>query len=617
MDQFSNRRYFLGGVILIVYLIIIGKLFMLQVIDASYKYSADNNSQRIVVQFPARGLIFDRNQKLLVSNKAAYDLMVEPLQLKAFDTASLSRIIQLEKKEIHQLLVAARRYSKYKPSIVAKQLSAETYAILQEHLYRFPGFYVQPRTLRQYEYKGAAHVLGFVGEVDEKKIEQDPYYKQGDYAGILGIERSYESIIRGEKGYKIYVVDVHNRIKGSFQEGKYDKKAVLGADVTVGLDFDIQQYGELLMQNKIGSVVAIEPNTGEILTLISSPGYDPSVLIGRERSVNYQKLERDELKPLFNRALMANYPPGSTFKLANALIAVEENLINKGTKFSCSMGWRGGPVFVGCHDHPAPQNLPGSIQVSCNSYYCNVFKKIMTETKYNRVQDAYLNWRNHITSFGFGNKLGCDFMNELRGFVPTENYYNKYYGERGWSYLTIISLAIGQGEILATPIQMANFAATIANRGYYYTPHIVKNINGNDTILDKYQKKHVSTIQSKSFDNIIEGMYMAVNGPPGVGSTARIAQIKDWEVCGKTGTAQNPHGEDHSIFIAFAPKDNPKIAIAVFVENAGFGATYAAPIASLIMEKYLTDSIANNRKWIESHIIETNLISHDAKNKHR
>jgi penicillin-binding protein 2 len=604
MNPFSGRKFLIGFLIIGSAIVLIVRLFILQVLDPSYKFSATNNSQRRVTQYPARGLIYDRNNELLVYNEAAYDLMINPPQLTEFDTTEFCGLLNIRKEQVVNKITEALRYSRFKPSIFLKQVSSETYAILQEKLYKFPGFFVQPRTLRKYPRPIAAHVLGYVGEVDESTIEKDEYYQMGDYIGISGIEKSYEKVLRGKKGVKIYLVDVHNRVKGSFQDGKLDKTAEFGSDIISTLDADLQEYGEKLMQNLRGSIVALEPSSGEILSLVSSPYYDPSLLVGRIRTMNYRKMEIDTLKPLFNRALMAKYPPGSTFKVVQALIGLEENVVSPSSSFYCDMGYRAGRVRVGCHYHFSPLKLPGAIQNSCNAYFCNVFRRIIEDKKFDSQREAFKNWRKHVISFGFGQKLNTDFLNELEGYVPTTSYYDRYYGKNGWKSLTIISLAIGQGELGITPLQMANMSAIIANKGYYHTPHIVKKIKDNRFSIDPgFKEKHYTTIDTSVFKTAIKGMELAVNG--GTGSTARIAKLPDIVVCGKTGTAENPHGEDHSIFIAFAPKDNPSIAISVYVENAGYGSTWAAPIASLMIEKYLTDTIS--RGWLEDRIVKADL----------
>lgn len=587
---------------MVIALIFVVRLFYLQVIDSSYKLSAENNSKRIDFEYPARGLIYDRNNKLLVYNQPTYDLMIAPYELKPFDSLELCKILKINLSRLREGI--RNSYQKRRDPFI-KQLSPETYAVLQEKLFRFPGFYVKARTLRKYEHEIAAHLLGYVGEVDEDIIESDPYYALGDYIGISGIEKSYEEYLRGKKGQKVYLVDVRSRIMGPYQGGRFDRDAVVGQDIVCTIDADLQEYGEKLMKNYKGSVVAIEPSTGEILVLISSPSYNPSLLVGRQRTSNYLLLQNDSLEPLFNRPLMANYPPGSTFKTINGLIALQEKVITVDTKYYCDLGYYYGRKRVACHNHYSPLNFPQAIQNSCNAYFCNVFRRIIDDPKFKSVTDAYNNWRKHVLSFGFGNRLNTDFTNELPGFIAPSSYYDKYYGKNGWKSLTILSLAIGQGELLITPLQMANMSAIISNHGYYYIPHVVKNIQGQDNIDPRFTEPKYTTIDSATFDPVTEGMDLAVNG--GAGSTAYWARLKDITICGKTGTAENPHGEDHSIFVAFAPRDNPKIAIAVFVENAGFGSSYAAPIASLLIEKYLTDTIS--RPWMQKRLLETNLLN--------
>jgi penicillin-binding protein 2 len=601
----TDKRNIISAIIVLVFLIILTRLFFLQVIDRSYRLSASNNILRYVTQYPARGLIFDRNGELLVYNQATYDLMVIPRQIQTFDTTELCQLLNITHKQLEQSLMEAKRHSYFRPSIFLKQLSAMDYAVLQEKLFKYPGFYVQPRTLRAYPRKIASHLLGYVGEVDEKIIRANNYYRMGDYIGISGLERTYEEELRGAKGVNVYIVDVHNRIKGSYSEGRYDTIAILGKDLVSTIDANIQEYGEKLMQNKMGGIVAIEPSSGEILAMITSPNYDPDLLVGRPRSANFRILDSDTLKPLFNRSLMALYPPGSTFKVVNSLIGLQEGVVLPYTKYHCDGGYRIGRG-VGCHSHPSPTDLVQSIQVSCNTYYCNVFRNIIENRAYGGVEGGFTSWKNHVESFGFGKKLNIDQPNELAGIVPSIEFYDRYFRKGGWNSLTIISLAIGQGELGTTPLQMANMAAAISNHGFYYTPHLVKDIQGEDDIMPRFKHKHHTTVDSVWFNYIIEGMDLAVNGQPGSGSTARIAAIPDITVCGKTGTSQNPHGKDHSVFIAFAPKENPKIAIAVYVENAGFGATWAAPIASLIIEKYLTGTI--KRTWLEQRILDAVLL---------
>jgi len=611
VDSYTGRKNIIRFLIILVGLIYIIRLFILQVVDSSYKLTASNNVLRYETQYPARGLIYDRNGNLIVYNEATYDIMVNPLQLAPFDTSEFCSILEITKEYIDENIKLARAYSLYKPSIFLKQVSSLAYAQLQEVMFKFPGFFVQPRTLRKYTYQSASHVIGYVGEVNDKIIENNSYYIQGDYIGVSGLEQSYEEYLRGKKGVNIYMVDVHNRIKGSFNSGKFDVKAEVGANIISTIDINLQKYGEKLMQNKIGSIVAIEPSTGEILTLVSSPGYNPELLVGRSRADNYYKLNVDSLKPLFNRATMAQYPPGSTFKIINALIGQEEGVTYPYTTYGCQGAYYAGNFRLGCHIHKSPLNLEQSIQISCNTYYCNVFRNILDNRNYPSVRMAYDSWRNHVMSFGFGQSLNSDITSELKGLIPTKEYYDKVYRTENWRSLNIISLAIGQGELGTTPLQMANMTATVANRGFYYIPHIVKEIEGNNKLDQRFYKKNYTTIDSVYFEPVIRGMELAVNGEPGSGSTARTAQIQNIIVCGKTGTAQNPHGEDHSIFIAFAPKENPQIAISVYIENGGFGGTWAAPLAKLMIEKYLNDSIS--QPYWEEYILNCDLINKNAK----
>jgi penicillin-binding protein 2 len=599
-DAFINRKYVIMALIVLASLGLIIRLFIIQVVKDSYRLSAENNVLRYVTQYPARGLIYDRNGKLIVFNQAAYDLMVVPAQTSKIDTTGFCNLLGINGKLFRERMKAAVNYSRRAPSVFLKQISNETYARLQEKMFMYPGFYVQPRTLRKYTKPVAAHVLGYVSEVDDGIIRKDPYYKPGDYIGKLGIEEAYEKELRGRRGVKIYLVDVYSRIKGSYADARMDTLAVQGADIISGIDLDLQEYGELLMKNKRGSIVAIEPKTGEVLTLVSSPNYDPGLLVGRIRSDNFANLSADTLKPLFNRALMASYPPGSTFKPMNGLIALQEHVISPSTLFGCDNGY----LFVACHSHQSPLNLEGAIMISCNSYFCQAYRRILENPKYLSVSAAYEKWKGYLDEFGYGSKLGTDFVNELPGFIPDGSYYDKYHGKDKWKALTVISMAIGQGELGITPLQMANMTAAIANRGYYYTPHIVKSVGTAGNVDSRFTTKHLISIDSVNFEEIILGMEAAVNG--GAGKTAGVAALKDIIVCGKTGTAQNPHGKEHAVFIAFAPKDDPKIAIMVFVENAGFGATYAAPIASLMIEKYLKGEISN--KPLEQRMLELNLI---------
>lgn len=600
-DTFINRKYLIMALIVFASAVLLIRLFIIQVVKDSYRMSADNNVLRYVTQYPARGLILDRNGKLIVFNQAAYDIMVVPAQTpKVIDTTTFCTLLGISNDLYRKQMIAAVNYSRKAPSVFLKQISNETYAKFQEKMFLYPGFYVQPRTLRKYSSPVAAHLLGYVSEVDDGIIRKDPYYKPGDYIGKSGIEEAYEKDLRGRRGVKIFLVDVYSRIKGSYAEGKMDTLAVQGSDITSSIDLTLQEYGELLMKNKRGSIVAIEPSTGEVLALVSAPNYDPGLLVGRIRSENFSKLNADTaLEPLFNRALMASYPPGSTFKPINGLIGLQEGVITPDTRYGCQNGY----LFVGCHTHSSPLNLVLAIENSCNSYFCQTYRRVLENPKYSSVEEAFNKWRGYLTEFGFGSKLGTDFVNELPGFIPTPSYYDRYHGKGRWKALTVISMAIGQGEVGTTPLQMANMTAAIANRGYFFTPHIVKSTGDDNYIDQRFTTRHQINIDTSNFERIVKGMALAVNGNEG--ATARVAALKDIIVCGKTGTAQNPHGKDHSVFIAFAPKINPKIAIAVYVENAGFGATYAAPVASLMIEKYLKGDITN--KVLEQRMLELNL----------
>lgn len=604
MNLFSDRKYVISAIFIGLAIIFLIRLFYIQVVDDSYKLAADDNALRHKIEYPERGVIYDRYGKkannILVYNEAAYDLMVIPKRVKAIDTADLCQVLDITVEQFREKLVRLKKqkFSSFRPEIFEGEITLETYARLQEKLYKFPGFFVQARTLRKYPRSIAPHALGYVGEVDEKLIAANPYYRMGDNMGLSGIEKSYEVPLRGQRGVKIVMVDVYNREKGSFENGKYDTASVLGQTLISSIDADLQEYGERLMQNKVGSIVAIEPSSGEILTMISSPTYNPNLLVGRLKKQNYPKMVRDTLKPLYNRATMAKYPPGSTFKLLNALIGLHEGVINENTTYGCSRGFHFGGLTVGCHPHSSPVNLKYSITTSCNAYYCNVFKNVIQ--KYPKAAMGFNVWRNHVMSFGLGSKYPTDLPQESSGNVPTVKYYDKYHGAGRWNAITVISLAIGQGEMGVTPLQMANFCSVIANRGWYFPPHIIKQIE-NGSIDTTYLKKRYTKIEREYFDMVVDGMRNVVTN-----GTGRIAQLDTVTICGKTGTAQNPHGKDHSIFIAFAPMDNPKIAISVYVENAGFGATWAAPIASLMIEKYLRREV--KRPEMEKRILDANLL---------
>jgi penicillin-binding protein 2 len=597
----GNRKFVILLIFLVVGIIFIIRLFYIQVVDDRWQVLATKSSERVITEYPSRGLIYDRKGRIMVSNTPVYDLMVLPRDVEPFDTAAFCRLAKIDRETFDEQFEKARSYSRYKPSVLIKQIPASEYTELAENLHRFQGFYGQPRTLRNYPSPVAAHAMGYVSEVTPKIIEENSYYEPGDYIGANGVESIYEEVLRGNRGKRVVLVDVHNNERSSYMGGLYDSIARAGKNITSSIDLELQEYGELLMKNKRGSIVAIEPATGEILCIVTNPNYDPNLLVGRVRGKNYGELSADTLKPLFNRALMARYPPGSTFKLIQGLIGLQEGVIDPNTRFSCNGGYFYAGRRLGCHAHSSPVDLKFSIQTSCNAYYCNVFKRILD--KYPTSEEGYQVWREHLTKFGLGNRLHVDMTSEIDGFVPKTTYYDKFYGQHRWNGHTIISLAIGQGELGVTPIQMANFSAILANRGWYYTPHVIKEIDGVPLTDSTYTEKHLTGIDAEHFEQVVEGMFRVVES--GTGRGVRFSP--DIEVCGKTGTAQNPHGKDHSIFIAFAPKDDPKIAVAVYVENVGFGSTWAAPINSLIMEKYLTDTIS--RPWVEQRMLEGNLLT--------
>ena len=600
MNKFIHRKVVISGLIIFVFVIYILQLFNLQVIDESYKLSAINNSQRIETQYPARGLIYDRNNNLLVYNQAAYDLMVIPRQVKAFDTTELVHILGITPELLKRNLDKCKRYSRYKASIVVSQITDTKYARLQEKLYKYPGFFIQTRTLRKYNVAHSADVFGYIGEVSQSQIERDSTYASGDYIGINGLEKSYEPILRGTKGKKILLVDNYNRIKGSYKNGEYDEPAVVGGNLTTTLDINLQEYAYRLMQNKKGGIIAIEPATGEILLKVSSPGYDPQLLVGLERGENYRALQQNPHLPLFDRTVTATYPPGSVFKTIQGLIGLQEGVITPATTYECYYGNFFNGQFMKCHGHSSPLSLKGGIQNSCNPYFVNVFRRVLENNKYTNVREAYGKLRDYVLEFGLGQCICPDFMNESAGSIPTQAYYDKIFRTQNWYYTYIMSLSIGQGELLITPLQMANIVTCIANRGYYITPHIVRPMD--DTHQQLIQKKELH-IDKRHFEIIAEAMENAVKE-----GTARVAACDSVVVCGKTGTIQNPHGLDHSAFFAFAPKDNPKIAILVYVENGEWGSSYGAPIAGLLIEKYLTGKIAPRKKALEKRMLEANLI---------
>lgn len=613
--RLEKRKYVIGGFALLIVIIYLFRLYSLQLDDDKYKNYADNNAFLKKTVYPSRGLIYDRNGELIVYNQPAYDVMMIPRDVQCFDTLDFCKTLNITAEQFDKRLSDMKRspgYSSYTPQTLITQLSAADYGRLQEKLYRFPGFYIQKRIIRQYNHLAAANVLGNIREVSPSDIEKDDYYERGDYCGDLGVEKSYDKYLRGIKGKEILIRDAHGRIQGRYLDGANDIAAVSGKNLKLSLDINLQQYAESLMVNKIGAVVAIEPSTGEILAMVSSPTYDPTSLIGRQRGENYAKLNNDQLHPLFDRALMGAYPPGSTFKPGQGLILLQEGIINLQTAYPCYRGYISGRLKVGCHSHGSPLPMKPALQTSCNAFFCWGLKNMLDNrrSKYGSVAEAFETWKLHLVSMGYGYRLGVDLPSEGRGFIPNAKFYNKIYGENHWSANTIISIAIGQGEILATPLQIANLCATIANRGWFITPHVVKEIQ--DTLMpEEYLKKRYPTIDRRHYDDVAEGMRMAVTG-----GTCRQAALPDIEVCGKTGTAQNPHGKDHSAFIGFAPYHDPKIAVCVYVENAGYGATYGVPIGSLVIEKYLTGEISPQRKYIEERMLNSNTIIYSGVKKH-
>lgn len=589
--------------------ILIAKLFSIQILDDKYKLSAENNTMVYTTIYPTRGIIHDRNGNILVGNKVAYDLMVTPKEVEEFDTLALCNVLDITPEFVKEKMDEFhknRRRIGWQSVVMIKQIPPETYMKFAEVAYKFPGFRGQARSIREYPFNAGGNLLGYVSEVNASYIERHPdEYKAGDYAGMTGIEAAREKELRGQKGYNIWLRNSRNKIESRYRDGELDVEAVPGDDITTTIDAELQHYGQMLMNRKVGSLVAIEPSTGEILTLVSSPGIDVDQLanIGQ----HYKSISTDPYKPMFNRAVQASYPPGSVFKLVNGLIGLEEGVFTPNTQYPCSMGYHFGRNKLGCHAHKSPLNFEESIMMSCNAYYCYVLRALLENPKYDSIDEAMDKWNEYVKSFGFGQKLGSDFPSELGGNIPNSKYYNRVYNKGGWKATTVISLSIGQGEIGCTPLHLANLCATIANRGFYYTPHIIKD-SENVTIDPKYKEKNYTMVDTTHFHKVIGGMYRAVNSGYGSGGTASVAAVEGLDICGKTGTAQNPHGNDHSVFICFAPKDNPKIAVAAYVENGGFGATWAAPIASLLAEKYLNGEISQSRKPLEERMLNGDLL---------
>lgn len=612
----EKRKYIIGGFITLVVVIYLFKLFDLQVLDSRYKDDADSNAFLRKAIYPSRGVIYDRNGNVVVYNRPAYDIMVIPRDIKEFDTLDFCNTLRITPEQLVDRFKEMRDkkknpgYSSYSPQTLITHLDAADYGRMQEKMYRFPGFFIQKRIMREYNYHCGSNILGNIREVSPEDIKRDPYYRRGDYTGDLGVEKSYEKHLRGIKGEEILIRDANGKIQGHYDNGAHDKKAISGRNIKLSIDIELQQYAEKLMTGKIGAVVAIEPATGEVLALVTSPTYDPSLLVGRDRGKNYKALRDNPLKPLLDRSIQGAYPPGSTFKPGQGLILLQEGIVTLGTSFPCSRGYVNSGLRVGCHPHGSPIALKPALQTSCNAYFCWGLKAMLDKKrKYGSTAKAFEVWKTHLVELGYGYKLGIDIPGESRGFIPNAKFYNKIYGEDRWSANSIISVSIGQGEILATPLQIANVGATIANRGWFVTPHIVKEIE--DTIIDRQFVDHrTPNINRAHFESVAEGMRMAVTG-----GTCRLANLPDVEVCGKTGTAQNPHGQDHSVFLGFAPYHNPKIAVCVYVENAGYGATFGVPIGSLVIEKYLNGEISESRKYIEERMLQTSTIPRGNKGK--
>lgn len=606
MDQLFNRKYIIQGLFIVIALILLGKLFYIQIISDKAFSSAESNVLRKIYKYPARGAILDRNMKVIVQNEPVYDLMVTPNEVKPFDTLAMANALEITIEDVRKKLKKAKAQSNYQATFFERQISVQSYARLQEIMYRFPGFRTQDRTVRHYPDSIAGQLFGYIKEVSPDDIEKsEGYYKPGDFIGKSGLERSYEDFLRGEKGETRILYDAKNIAQGSYANGKYDVNAVSGDRLISSLDIRIQRLGEELMKNKVGAIVAIEPSTGEILAFVSSPGYDPNQLVGKDWGKNYMSLIANPYRPQIVRPIAGQYSPGSSFKPVDALVALQDGAIDPNTTFFCPGYYMAGNHKVKCEHVDGTINMQRGIARSCNTYFCHVFQSIITKNGMKNQRQTYANWHEQIAKWGFGQKLGIDMPFEKKGIFYQGDHYDKIYGKR-WGYTTVISQAIGQGEITSTPLQMANVMAAIANRGYYLKPHLIKGIGDKNVVKKEYVVKNYVGVDEKYFPIVIDGMRDAVNSPWG---TAKESQIPNIVMCGKTGTVQNPHGKNHSVFIGFAPMDNPKIAIAVIVENGGFGGSYAAPISSFIVEKYLTDAIKpRSNGYTVKAFSETNLL---------
>lgn len=608
----DTRRVFIIIIICLVVLIYIIQLFRLQILIPNYKESADKNAFLKRIIYPSRGLIYDRKKNLLVHNQPVYELRVVMHEVNYLDTMAFCKAVNISLEDFRKRLEDIKdkyknpNYSPYNSQVFLAQLNNKEYSIFQEFSYKFSGFYIQKKIIRKYIYPYASHVLGYIAETDKQNLTKDSYYQAGDYSGKTGVENSYEKYLRGKKGFEILLRNARGYVEGRYENGTHDIIPIRGRDLTLSIDIDLQTYGEKLMHNKLGTIIMIEPKTGEILCMVSSPTYDPSTLVGKQFCKSFISLIQDPYKPLFNRALNGIYPPGSTFKMAQGLVFLQEKIITPNTMYSCHNGWPIGRGHPACHNHHSPLSLASAIGVSCNSYFCWGLKAMMENKKYGSIQNAMDKWRDFMVAQGFGYPLGVDLPGERNGMIPNSQFYDKVY--KKWNVFSIISIAIGQGEIALSPIQICNLAATIANNGYYYIPHVVKKIS-NAQLNSLYLHPHYTGIESQHYIPIVEGMRLAVTD-----GTCSLANIPDVTVCGKTGTAQNS-GKDHSIFMGFAPMDNPKIAILVLVENGGYGTSCAVPVGRLMIQKYLKDTIPNSDKWIENNIKNTVILRHVTQKK--
>lgn len=581
LQRFFTLRY----VVFLVFVVLAGRLFYVQIIDDRYKDLATSNIMRPEVEFPMRGEVLDRYGEYLVRSRVCYDVMViaRNIPKTGFDTLRLAEILDITPERLERQLKRAKQAPRA-PYLITGYLSQEAKLIFDEG--EFDGFFTRFRTAREYPRKVGGNLLGYVSEVTEEQVRKWEYYSSGDYIGVGGVESAYETLLRGEKGVSYRIYDTHGAAMGPYKDGDMDILPVKGLQLTSTIDGRLQEFTEELMEGKVGAAVAIEPSTGEILVMVSSPTYNPDLMVGRQRNNNYAQMLHDQRNPQFNRAVKAKYPPGSTFKLVQGLIGLQEGVLRPSDMHPCHGGYSYGRRTMKCHDHRSPIDLRDAVATSCNAYFCYVFKDIITNPKFESISEGVKTWNDYVYSFGFGRKLDSDFTGEGKGYVPTPEYYDRVYNGR-WNWGSVISCAIGQGEMGCTPLQMANLAAIVANRGYYYIPHIIKHIEGRDSIDRRFYERQYTLVDSVHFVPIVEGMWRGVN----VWGTSGGARLEGWDVCGKTGTAQNPNGRDHSTFLSFAPKDNPKIAVSVYVEHGGFGASVALPIASLIEELYLTDTI--------------------------